>query len=448
LKAALEREARERQRQQQEIERLRAELDQERERLRVEINRLSADSEAARQEARTTPVVRVGRFGVSLTGFLQADAVAWRQSSQDEINFSTGDPLNETRFLIRRARVRVDLDYGPVAGLIEFDGNTLRGATARLIGAEASLRWRGRDPLRTFLLVALGQFKTPFGFEVPQSDRDRHFLERSTIMRALFPGEYDLGARQQGSWLFLRGTAAVMNGHPLGERQFPGRDPLAAKDFVGRLGVDTTVIGPLALAGGVSGVYGTGFHRGTPPTKDVLVWRDTNDNGLVDASEIQGIPGTAATPSQTFHRFAVGGDLRLMLAVPWLGMLMVYSEVIVATNLDRGIQPADPVSAGRDLRELGWYVGLTQELGRFFMVGARYDLYNPDRDATDLRAGTLVPSDPTFTTLALAASLRFPPLGRLVVQYDHNTNALGRDRSGRPTTLADDALTFRGEVTF
>src|SRR5262249_18353476 len=152
--------------------------------------------------------------------------------------------------------------------------------------------------------------------------------------------------------------------------------------------------------------------------------------------------------SQTFRRFAIGGDLRLMVTIPRLGLLMVYSEVIVSTNLDRGVQPADPVSAGRDLRELGWYAGLTQELGRFLIVGARYDLYNPDPAVTDWRAGALVPSDPSYTTVALTASLRYPPLGRLIVQYEHNTNALGRERTGRPSTLADDALTFRGEVTF
>jgi hypothetical protein len=33
-------------------------------------------------------------------------------------------------------------------------------------------------------------------------------------------------------------------------------------------------------------------------------------------------------------------------------------------------------------------------------------------------------------------------------EYDHNTNPLGLTAGGIPTTLADDALTIRGEVSF
>lgn len=39
----------------------------------------------------------------------------------------------------------------------------------------------------------MGLMKIPFGFEVPELDHVRPFLERSTVMRALFPGEFDSG---------------------------------------------------------------------------------------------------------------------------------------------------------------------------------------------------------------------------------------------------------------
>ena len=38
--------------------------------------------------------------------------------------------------------------------------------------------------------------------------------------------------------------------------------------------------------------------------------------------------------------------------------------------------------------------------------------------------------------------------GRLLFEYDHNTNNLGRTAGGLPTPLADDAWTVRGEVVF
>jgi hypothetical protein len=37
---------------------------------------------------------------------------------------------------------------------------------------------------------------------------------------------------------------------------------------------------------------------------------------------------------------------------------------------------------------------------------------------------------------------------RLLAEYQHNTNPLGRDAQGNPTTLADDAVIFRAEVSF
>jgi hypothetical protein len=418
-----------------------------------------AQRDAERAEARAladntkkaldqSSVVRAKGFGLTLSGFVHADVAAWKQSSQDQLT-STGDPINETRFSIRRARLKAELDYKFIGGALELDGNTTKGAAARLIGAEVSFKWRNPDPTAIpYLQLTIGLFKTPFGFEVIQSDKERLFLERSNIIRALFPGEYDLGARLSGGWKFLRYSVAAMNGDPLGEKQFPGRDPNESKDFMGRIGVDLRVLRRLGLAAGFSGLYGTGFHKGVAATKDTLVWNDANENSAVDTGEISVVFGKAAEPSKNFSRYAMGGDLRLLLQLPVVGELMLYGEIIYANNLDRATLVSDPVAAGHDQRQFGFYVGLTQELTRYGMVGVRYDRYDPDRDANQLKGGLQVPKDGSYSTLAVAAAIRYPGYGRLIIEYDHNTNSLGRDKTGAPATLADDALTLRGEVTF
>src|SRR5262252_6384208 len=214
---------------------------------------------------------RTARVGVTLSGFAQLDYQT-RQSSQDQLNNATGAPLNEDRFMVRRARAKVELDYGLVGGVVEFDGNTINGATARIVNAEASLRWpppaQGQLP---YVALTVGLFKTPFGFEIIQSDRDRLFMERSTAERGLFPGEYDLGVRVAGGWHFLRYAVGIMNGDTLGEKLYPGRDPNGDKDFVGRVGIDTPVVSGVRIAAGFSALSGSGLHPGTPATKDVLV---------------------------------------------------------------------------------------------------------------------------------------------------------------------------------
>src|SRR5262249_10884002 len=161
--------------------------------------------------------------------------------SQDELNQSNGALLNDQRFLIRRARLRGAIDREYVAGVLEFDGNTVNGAMARIIDAEASLKLPGETPDLPLAMLTIGLFKIPFGSEFLQRAPARRFMERSTAERGLFPGEFDLGARLMGGWRFVRYAIAVQNGEPLGEKAWPGRDPNAAKDVTGRLGVDTPV---------------------------------------------------------------------------------------------------------------------------------------------------------------------------------------------------------------
>lgn len=416
-----------------------AELSTEREQRAEEIIALQEKAEAERSAALA---------GLRFGGYLQADWNVWNQASRDELNQSNGNLLNDNRFLIRRARLRGTIDREYVAGVLEFDGNTVNGATARIIDAEASLKLPGEPNAPPLAMLTLGLFKIPFGFEVIQSDRDRLFMERSLSERALFPGEFDVGIRLMGGWQFARYAIAVQNGEPLGEKAtWPGRDPNNAKDVTGRLGLETPVGGGLAVAAGVSGLSGTGFHPGTPSTKTTVQWNDRNQNGQVDPGEITAVPGMAAFPSQNFTRFGYGADLELSLNLPGVGTTTLYGEVYLAQNLDRGLVPADPYGPlSRDMREIGGYAAVTQELGPHFAAGLRYDYYNPDRDSAD-PAHVLVPTSFAFNTLSVVAAFILRP-ARFSLEYDRNRNHQGRDSGGNPTNLASDTIVLRGQVAF
>ncbi|HEX4459983.1 MAG TPA: hypothetical protein VIA18_18525 [Polyangia bacterium] len=414
---------------------------------RAEVAALRREADAAASASGS--VFRLGGARAQLFGFIQADAVAYDQASSDQLNETTGAPLNQTRFLIRRARLRVDVDYGWVAGALEFDGNTINGPVARIIDVEVSACWpRCGLASQPLVMATIGLMRIPFGFEVQQKDYTRLFLERSNVMRALFPGEFDLGARLQGGWRWLRWQVAAMNGHPSGDTQFALVSPTQSKDFLGRVGADTELHPRVRIVSGFSALWGTGYHSGTPDTKDQLVWRDSNGDGQVDTTELIGIDGQPGLPSRTFTRYAVAGDLRVVGQLPRLGQLEVYGEIVWATNLDRALMPADPIAAGRPLRELGWYVAATQELGRFASVGLRYDRYDPDADARATVGASIVPRDQTFATLAAIAAVEWRPRARLSLEYDRNTNALGVTASGAPATLGSDVVTIRGQVVF
>lgn len=415
--------------------------------IRAELARQAAAIDALRAAVEAEKRARQPPF-IRFSGFVQVDWVVHDQASQNEINESNGTLLNDDRFTLRRGHLRVDAGAGPVSGALEIDANTTNGPQVRPIDAEVSLRWpNGPDSALPTVVATAGLMPIPFGYEVQELDWVRPFLERGTVLQALFPGNYDVGVRLRATYRFIDWAIAAMNGSPIGSLEFPDLDPVHQKDVVSRIGIDAEIARHVRLRAGMSADVGTGFHPGTPTTKNVVVWDDVNGDGVVEPNEIMVIPGSAATPSSTFPRFGVGGDARLAMGVPFLGDFTLSAEVVSAINLDRGLEVADPVASGRDLREIGWYVGATQELTRWAEIGVRYDRYNPDADANRQQGATLVPVDRSYSTLALMAMARHGDQ-RLVIEYDINTNPLGVSPTGSPTTLADNALTLRAQCVF
>ncbi len=412
-------------------------------------------SEVARAD---DPAPGPSRRPVVVSGFVHADWTVFRQSSQDEVN-PDGQPLNEDRFLLRRARLRATAEHGITHAALEMEANTVAGPEVRPVNAEASLKWPADRPAydptldqrgvrsAPWIMVTAGLIPAPFGFEAGEGAVRRPFLETASMSQAFFPGLFDLGARVLGGYSFMTWALGIMNGEPIGQRAFAARDPNKNKDLLFRVGGAGDVADGVRLEVGVSGLTGRGFRRGRPATTDQVAWRDVNEDGVVDPIELQAAPGSPAEPSASFKRFALGADARLYAQLPVLGELALRAEIVRASNLDRGLFVADPVAAGYDVRELGWYVGAAQEVTRFAQVGARYDRYDPDADATERLPFQLVPRDRSLSTWSFFVAAR-APFGRLVAQLDLRSNALGRDPSGAPTTLADDSLTIRAEARF
>lgn len=347
---------------------------------------------------------------------------------------------------IRRARLRADVEHGRVFGMLELDGNTVDRATARIIGAYAGARWRD-DAYGVEADVVAGLFKIPFGREVPAPEAERDVLEPTYTARALFPGNYDGGVRARASWRALELTVAFTNGAPSGDAQFRGRDPSQTWDLVGRAGAAGELTYGVTLGGGLSVLTGQGLHPGTPATKDELRWLDQNEDGIVQDTEIVVAPGAPATPSERFDHAAVGADLTFGWCFCVLGKGRLTLEGVLATNLDRGVEYADPVVADRDFRELGWYAQVVQEVTRHAQVAARWEEYRPDRDAFEVRGENVVPTDPRYRVITAAVE-GHTERARLILQYEHEDNPRGRGLDGAPTTRAADRVTLRAQVRF
>jgi hypothetical protein len=390
------------------------------------------------------PTVTRRGWQLDLTGYLQVDSIAWSQDSIDQVDAS-GAPLNQERFLIRRGRLRAETRLDGISGVIELDGNTINGATARLLAAHLGYAYPAKGA--PVVAIVAGLFKTPFGVEVPASERDKPFLEPPSFARALFPGNYDAGVMALGRYGLARWSIALVNGAPVGDAQWRGRDPSSSYDLVGRIGA--VVEGPrrLRVEAGASALGGTGLHPGTPGTKDELQWVDENQDGIVQTTELQVIPGASPTPSETFDRQAIGADLQVHWCICALGNGTAFFEGVLATNLDRGLIYADPIASDRDLRQLGFAIGLVQNVTPHAQVGARYDRYDADRDAAEREGLDIVGVHKVFSTLSVMATGRYRD-ARFVVQYDHERNPFGRGDNGMPTTREADRVSLRAQVGF
>jgi hypothetical protein len=382
--------------------------------------------------------------GISFGAYLQSQYTS-SQSSQDQL-LQGGALINKNRFLIRRARVSLIGDWEYAAIAVEIDANTNSGPQVDLRKAEASLQYRPDRSKPPIVMATVGQFDTPFGYELVESPRTRWFMERSQASLAFWPGEPDLGVRLAGALGFFRWTIAAVNGEPLGEATpYVLQDPNSAKDVIFRFGADSAPRSDFQIAGGVSALRGTGFHPGTDATKSGVQWQDANDNGLIDSSELQPIPAQNATPSQNFQRWAVGADLRLNYR--WaLGVAKAYGEFTLASNMDRGLYVADPIVSTLDQRELGYVVGVTQEILGYGVVGLRYDYYDPNSNAFDNRLGRLIPSSSAIKTWSPLVGLVLPDRARLLFQYDVVHNNLARNTVGVPTNFPANAWTVRLQV--
>mgnify|MGYP000451104481 CR=1 FL=1 len=386
---------------------------------------------------------------LTIGGYIQGLAIAMDQSSQNQLDPDTGQPLNDERFALRRGRLVIAAHNPNAYGRLELDGSTHNGPQVQLKGAVIGLHTTQQHDTRWPLLEArLGLMASPFGAELQRSSRHRPFVERSNAINAFFPGTQDVGAEIRGQWRFVRYQLALMNSEPLGSDDHPGQDPTASKDLVARVGVVIPVTDTFTLEMGTSVLQGEGLSPSIATTKDSVQWIDANENGVVEVSELQPIPGVAGRPAQSFDRSALGADATAKLNIPHLGALRLSADLYWALNLDRAVVPADPVTQGRDLRELGWMVSLEQALTRHALLAVRYDHYNPDADDTETIAADLVPRDRSVSTLAINATwTTFDPM-TVSLEYNHNDNNDGRNADGSPTRLKDDRLLVRAQVEF
>jgi len=310
---------------------------------------------------------------LKFSGYIQGRYAA--QDNDDSISGvdTQGRPTSFNRFLVRRGRLKATYTGENAEYLLQIDatgdGVVLKDAEATFVDTWTPLGLR----------FTMGQFKVPFGYEVLQSSSDREMPERARVIRALFPGERDRGARLTARWEWLRFMGALVNGN------FTQGDPVynpSSLDNNRFLDTYLRVGGDFGfLVVNVSTQFGQ--KVATTVTNTALTITDTNMDGVITADEVK--PAATTVSMQLYNLWRLGADAQFYFDIPGVGGMALKGEFVLSKDTNKEFRgaPADPC---RDVKGFGWILTGSQNIGDYLGIAARFDQWNPNRDVPDTMA--------------------------------------------------------------
>lgn len=351
---------------------------------------------------------------IKVSGYIQSQ---WERYGSD---LEKTNGYNNT-FYIRRARIKFTYEaLDGVKFVLQPDFST--GALA-LKDAYAVVNI---PKLKNWTLWAGQMNRTDY--EVEYSSSQREVLERSRVIRAIYPGEREIGVKLEyaGTKIPLKFQLMAMNGNFTGAQ---AKDADSKKDLMARLvysikipsagiGID---LGPNVYYGGNISKNNK-FFKNSDGTLDSLnsVWRYMKKNW-------------------------VGGEVQVFADV--LGGMAVKGEYIsginsvastVAANSTRAQMLASPGSYNNFS---GYYIYFIKNIGPKNQFVAKYDYYDPNTKLSGDAAGNSI----YYKTLTLAWQYYLNDFIRISLNYEMPKNEIN---ASNPTNKKDNTLGIRVQAKF
>jgi len=333
------------------------------------VNELDQKLEGLTESYQETRSTASSLSKLKFSGYIQG-RYAW-QDNDDSISGvdAQGRPTSFNRFLVRRGRLKATYTGENAEYLLQIDatgdGVVLKDAEATFVDTWTPVGLR----------FSIGQFKVPFGYEVLQSSSEREMPERARVIRALFPGERDRGARITARWEWLRFMGALVNGNfTQGDPVFnpTSLDNNRYLDTYLRLGGD---FGFLVV--NLSTQFGQKVQ--TTVTNTALTITDANMDGVITADEVK--PAATTVSMQLYDIWRFGADAQFYFDIPGVGGMALKGELVMSQDTNKDFRGA-PADSCRDMKGFGWILTGSQNIGDYFGVAARFDQWNPNRDVT------------------------------------------------------------------
>jgi phosphate-selective porin len=265
-------------------------------------------------------------------------------------------------------------------------------------------------------------------YEVEYSSSQREVMERSRVIRTIYPGEREVGVKLEylGTTIPLKFQLMAMNGNFTSAQQ---KDGDSGKDIMGRLVYSVKI--PDAGIGidlGPNGYYGRNLSKTNKYFK--------NSDGTLDSLK--------SVWTYMDKKWA-GGEIQIFADI--LGGTAIKTEYMaginstpssVAANATRAQMLASPSLYNNFL---GYYIYFIKNLGPKNQFVARYDYYDPNTKVSGDEAGNSI----YYKTWDLAWQYYMNDNIRISLQYEMPKNEIN---ASNPTDKKDNMFTLRIQAKF
>jgi phosphate-selective porin len=350
---------------------------------------------------------------IKVSGYIQAQ---WESYGKD-LEKSNGYSNN---FYIRRARVKFTYEaLDGVKFVLQPDFST---GNLALKDAYAVVN----IPKLKNLSLWAGQFNRP-NYEVEYSSSQRETFERSRVIRAIYPGEREIGLKLEyiGINVPLKAQLMIMNGNFTGTQ---AKDVDSKKDIMGRVVYSVKL--PAAGVGidfGANGYLGGNLAKTNPYIK--------NSNGTNDSISVWSY----------LNKNWVGGEMQIFADL--LGGMAIKGEYVtginstastVAGTATRAAMLADP---NKYKNFSGYYIWFIKNIGPKNQFVAKYDYYDPNTKLS----GDAASKDIYYKTWTLAWQHYLNDNIRISLNYEIPENEIN---TTYPVQLKDNTFGVRIQAKF
>jgi hypothetical protein len=384
------------------------------------------------------------------SGYIQPQYQVAQQEGSPYFGGANFSEFSDNRFMLRRARVKVDYVLPSSKGLglpnaifsFQIDA-TERGVVTR------DMFLRVFEPKKHDLSLYMGLFARPFGYEVNLSSSYRETPERGRMSQILMPTERDLGAMISYEPKFKKENVPVkfdiglFNGQGLARGAVGDFD--SYKDIISRLTLKPFEIARnLKLSGGLSLLNG-GWRQATKYKYEIN--NKTSKTFQVDSS-LSNIGDKA--PRQYY-----GADVQVAYKHAW-GKTEIRGEYWRGTQPGTATSTANPGELPLEptyIREFdGAFLLFLQNIGNDKNeIMLKYDWYDPNRNVAGTDIGksgaNLTEADIKFSTLGVGFTHYFTEDLKFLVYYDIVSNEKTQ-LDGFTSDNKDNVFTARFQLRF